>query len=255
MFRRQFLLACALLFAAPVFGQANFEYITAATSGTDTATYTFASTAVGTAHADREVFVLVAVRAQHTSGLGALLVNSVTIGGNTATLVGSTFVQIDESASHRLLLYRIALPTGTTSTIAVNLNRAALRCGIAVYRVVKLDNFTLVDVQTSTSDPPAVTVNKGNGFAIGGATFFVGGGTPSVSWSGLTEDWDTAVETSTGMSAASATTTAASGVTITPTLSGTSRQYTMSLVATYDNYDNPTANVPAAMHHYRQMRR
>lgn len=130
--------------------QATYSYIGAVDSGatsTSVSSFTFTSTAVGTAASDRHVIVAV-----HLYTAGSETCSSVTIAGNSMT-------QIDTEArgtTGGVSMWRYNLTTGTTATIVVNLSgtSSSTDCLIGVWNV------------NASSGVPSATHSGSNNFSI-----------------------------------------------------------------------------------------
>lgn len=168
-------------------------YITYVTSSVNTVaggSYSFASTAIGTASADRLVIAIVRLT-------GGAEPDGVTIGGIAATLYAIDF----DTA-----IYVAPVPTGTTATIVVNVKTAtSLNCGVGVYTLTGYSNpepydFGNIAVSGShTVVSGTINVPEG-GYLIAGHART---GTGTVTWnSPLVEDVDNIVETNNGRSTA-----------------------------------------------------
>lgn len=151
--------------------------------------YTFPSAAIGSADANRIVVVGVGGA---TSG-GARTISSVTIGGVSAAQV------IDHSsanAGNHSKIWAAAVPTGTTADIVVTWSAGMFNCGIGVWAaydcLITASHTAQDNVTASTS---SLFVPEGG---IGIGYFFNGGGSSTYTWTGLTEDFDEAVDASDG---------------------------------------------------------
>lgn len=154
-------------------------------------TFTFASQAIGTAFTGRRVVV----------GVGAIsaasrTISSVTIGGIAATPIA--FV---EGASGGVFvpggLYIAQVDTGTTASVVVTYSGSANRCGIGVFVLSNMTTSVASDFGTSIANPETKTLAVPvGGVAIGYATVYQSGGTPTFGWSGITERFDQVLETS-----------------------------------------------------------
>lgn len=96
--------------------------------------FTFTSQGIGTADATRVVAVGIA------HGINALTVTSVTIGGNAATQ--ATGAAVNSGAGASTDIWYLAVPSGTTADIVVNISASQTRCAIDVYRVVGTSGFS-----------------------------------------------------------------------------------------------------------------
>lgn len=154
--------------------------------GTDASSYTFTDKSIGTAAADRVVVVGVAGFGNAPSG--------VTIGGVAATqLVLATLGTTGGFAG----LWALAIPSGTTATIAVTIGGSADRCGVAVWRltgtrgsITPLDT----DVDEDGNNSGSLTLNTVvDGGVIG---YAYSASDPNFSWTGVTKEFEFALETS-----------------------------------------------------------
>lgn len=168
-------------------GPVALAYQTQVSNTADLSSYSFASTAIGTASTDRIVVVGITVSAASSGATRS--VSSVTIGGISATqlshVVGATWMTA--------AIYAAAVPTGTTATIAITMSGTCGRCACAVWAMTG-GSITPFDTATDTNasaDPNAsidVPANGGAVAAAGSAT------STTTTWTGLTERVDTALE-------------------------------------------------------------
>lgn len=162
-------------------------FIGSNSSTSDTANYSFAAEGIGTAAADR--FVVVGFVARCAT---ARSVSSVTIAGNATTQL----VQVDAGSSDMHAgLYGLLVTSGTTATIAVNFSGTCNRLGLGVWTINGLASQTPSDTMTdSGSDPATGTIDvQAGGCIIAIATTLAN---TTTTWTGVTEDYDAAVETS-----------------------------------------------------------
>lgn len=163
-------------------------------SGTDTASHSFASQAIGTATADR--IVIVAWGAVNVTIPTTNALSSATIGGVAATILTQ---QNNNAASTGNIsgIIAAAVPTGTTATVALTFNAAQLRCGIATYSMTggSITPYATYTNSNGTDTVPdlTVTVPAGGGH-VAGVYGYSGTGTATVSWTTLTEGADMIVE-------------------------------------------------------------
>jgi len=163
---------------------AALTFLQTNTDATDLSTYDFVGENVGAAGATRGTIVAFALG---FSGSSTVDVTSVTIGGNAATV---KFAKVESTTSRIVGFAAVALPTGTTATISIVVNRTATRCSIAVYHVDDMSVFTVSDfVSSSAADAVGAVDCPPNGFIIGVATT---GNNTSATWTNLTEDSDVA---------------------------------------------------------------
>lgn len=117
-------------------------------SATNASTYTFTSVAFGTTDVTREIFIIVNNGNNANAGI-----SSVTIGGITATIHGST----------RYGLVSAVVPAGTTGTVVVNLTATTDQITISVFRVVDrriLGGAVLSSTIIGSGYVSSVTLNK-----------------------------------------------------------------------------------------------
>src|SRR5690242_19262556 len=112
--------------AMPFIGTAGYE--------TTAASHTYSSVSIGTESPDRIVLVCVAWNISGTCSL-----NSATIGGNSATIIGQCFATRNNQG---IALCRLLVPTGKTADIVVNYSGSPLRGEIAVYNVTGYTSAT-----------------------------------------------------------------------------------------------------------------
>lgn len=165
----------------------TFATQTGQTGGSST--YTFSSTAIGTAAASRYVVVC----AEGSTSLTATTLNSVAIDGNAATAIAS--VKATESpniANIMTAIYGLAVPSGTTASIVVTFSAVLSRgCTIAVYALYDLQSTTPFSTNTNTAASGtsiSTTINIPGG-GIGIATigsYSASGGTMTA---GLSQDY------------------------------------------------------------------
>lgn len=126
-------------FAAPTFGKgstvaaaaySNLTFRNSSFDNNTNSTYTFASSAIGTAAANR--WVIVGVLGSKSAPIGTI--TSLTVGGITATeLVTNT--EAVGSSDIRVSLYIANVPTGTTADIVVTWSSANLACAVGWWTV------------------------------------------------------------------------------------------------------------------------
>lgn len=190
---------------------ASISFLQTNSDAVDRTTYTFTDEPIGAEDSAR--YVLVGFTGRRSTAVAAVL-NSATIGGNAATIVGQQ--QGGSDALSGLIL--LAVPSGTTSTITLTFNGTMARCGIMVYRVLNI-NPTAEDTGVSNANPltDSLVVSAGSiQIAVAGTL-----ATTTATWSGTngaTEDSDTTQDgTNHRMSSASRTSPAALTVTTTCT--------------------------------------
>lgn len=202
-------------------GSVSVSYIGSASSGSTASSYTFSSTSIGTADSSRIVAVVVSASGGSTAG-----VDSVTIGGVSATVVNSTAFSLTTVG-----VAYLSVPTGTTANIVVNLSASRARCSIDVYSVIGAST-TLADNQVTSQTTSTTTVSVTTTIPTGGAAIYsvlTPGGTITYSWSSATEDYDGTIAGSTSRAGATKV-GAATSHTETVTLSGSKSGFPLSVV-------------------------
>ena len=167
------------------------------TDTVDRTNYSFATSDIGTAAPDRYVAVAIDFGATNASPA------SVTVGGITCSKA------VEEATGDFVSIWITdnVVAAGTTATIAVNGGAAGGWCGINVYAYYGIDP-TVVDTATSSgADPAVLSLNTlADGCAVAIVHSFLNPGPTTVTWTGLTENFDAAVDGNNGMHAASALT-------------------------------------------------
>lgn len=149
----------------------------------DTNPYTFSSQNLGAAAADRYIICVVTAKT-HYSGK---VIDSVTIGGVSATIV------VQQTKSYYVSAIVIAaVPSGATGDVVVTASGSMDRGGIGLYRVTSLTSATAEDNGGSDVADPTydIDVTAGGIIVAGGIT----SNATTVSFVGVTEDYDTQVE-------------------------------------------------------------
>ena len=154
--------------------------------------YTFSSTAIGTAHANRRVVVGTA------ASTGTATVSSLTVGGVSATEIGTY-----QAATSTVSLWSAAVASGTSADIVVTWSGAQTRCGIGVYDVrgAAASAYTMISGNGLTSALSGTAHIPAGSVGIGVAVNSNSGGW---TWAGLTEHYDETMEGGTYHSGASA---------------------------------------------------
>lgn len=172
---------------------ASLSYITTVSDTANNTTYTFSTTSIGAADSTRRVVV---IAHWHRNTGADKTISSATIGGVSATI----HVQATDIIGVGII--SALVPTGTTADIVVTLTGGADRMQIGVWRAINetassphataSDNVLAGAVLSTTIDIPAT------GWLVAGA---IGrGGTPtSMAWTGVTEDYDTILESATNV--------------------------------------------------------
>jgi hypothetical protein len=163
----------------------SVSYRNSYNSATNLTTYTFNASDIGTANTSR----LVVVQVHGQASTGTRSVNTLTIGGTGATGYQNTARLYHNS------LWALAVSTGTTASIVVTFSGTMLNCLIAVYALYDLNSNIPVNSQATTATN-ATTISlttsaREKGIVIGGIT---GAANATTTWTGVTERYDTTVE-------------------------------------------------------------
>lgn len=164
------------------------SYLQAVTSTTDLTTYTFSAANLGAAHPER--YIIVSIHSRKTGSITTI--NTVTIGGVSATI----YQQNKTGTNTSMCGLAIALvPTGTTGDVVITFGAGMARCAVGMWRATGLLSPTPYHQASDVSDDPTTTLNvPAKGFAIGAGTCASAAGT-TAAWTGLTEQFDTSLET------------------------------------------------------------
>lgn len=148
-------------------------------------TYSFSSVDIGTAAADRTIAVFAAGRG---NGAGRS-VSSLSIGGNAANLAKSLVGSGDQCGA----LYTLNVASGATATISVTFSNSMLCAGVAVWALYGLSSATAVDTADSEGDASAMSIDvPADGILLAASSIILGASTASIT--GVTEEFDTAIE-------------------------------------------------------------
>lgn len=189
--------ALMLLMASPAFAAAAITFVGTTGDTTNAATYTFTNHAIGTASSDR--CVVVAIHGSY--GAVGITLDSVTIGGNAASILYQQDADNGSNITRLAAVASLLVTTGTTATIVINTSVTMTRARIATYALTgTADCTTLADSDFSEATDPSVALDvPANGSALGACTDTVS----AFTWTGLTERYessDEATTTSTGAS-------------------------------------------------------
>jgi len=144
------------MFFVPVMGVArkaapSFTYNNRYADSSDTATYTFSSSSIGAAAANR--LVVVGVASGDASGSASSHM-TVTVGGNAATLIAQAGGTVFAS------LWYINVPSGTTATVVVSCTSGGyFECGIGIWSLYNLSSFTPVSHAEGSSATSNLNMN------------------------------------------------------------------------------------------------
>jgi hypothetical protein len=142
-----------------------------------------------------------------------------------------TFERLISIDSHRVQFWIAPCPEGTTSTVTMNGAGTQARQGYAIWTVESLNYPQLIDSATSLTATGAtldVETVEG-GFVLG---YGFGNTSPSFTWSGITEEFETLIGTNVDHSGGSASNVAQArdrAVSVSVSGAGTSRQIVMSM--------------------------
>lgn len=176
----------------------SLSFLQTASTTTGATTFTFSSQNLGTASSDRYIIVGIGTRKAGTTGQ----INSVTVGGVSATIVGQTKATGDSNNSTAGMAIAL-VPTGTTGDVVVTMSEAFLRMGISLWSATSLSSITPTDSGTSNASDPTDNLNiSAGGFAIG---YSFAGSNVTATWTGLTENFDTNFQTNASHTGASQT--------------------------------------------------
>lgn len=154
----------------------------------NSSSYSFTNVDFGEANPNRSIVVVVGT----DDGTGEGNVSGVTIGGVTATQVVSNNYDYSFSSRTHCSIWIADVPSGATGTVVVTTDNTTICCGISVYRLNDLASTTAADTansNTSSSTSLDVDVLIDDFIIAGGMT-----GGAAASWTGVTEDHDSAVE-------------------------------------------------------------
>lgn len=170
------------------------SYITHVESGTDGTSYSFATTDIGTAAADRVVILAVAAESGADKDMA---ITGITVGGVVATSQSAGAHRTGSFDCTLAELWSVALNAsyGTTATIVVSLSATARACGLAVY-TAGMASITATYAANDTVDPMVMTIDcAAGGFIIACAAGKNDAGAART-WTvtGLTEDTEWAIE-------------------------------------------------------------
>ena len=146
---------------------------------------TFAGVSVGSADAGRHV--VSAIMLQRTSGSGSP-VTGVTIGGVTATKIGSTGLS-GHTLEHVAEFWIAAVPTGTTADVTVAFTGTIFRWAASLFKVLGYSSVhNSATAGTLSANAVSASINgRANGCII---ACVLNNGVTSYTWTNLTERYD-----------------------------------------------------------------
>jgi hypothetical protein len=173
-----------------VAGTVTLSFLTSSVDTANAAAYTFSSLSFGAADSNRVLIVSIgARRATDTS------ISSVTIGGVTATAIVTA--ENTGSGSDFAAIFAANVPTGTTGDVVVTFADACIRCVIGLHSTTDTGgSVTAHDTSTDLTTTPSTTIDVEEGGAVVACSWAsLSAGSAAVSWTGVTEDYDTQPET------------------------------------------------------------
>lgn len=156
------------LAAQAQYPDAQLSFVDSKSTDANQSTYTWTGVSFGAEAANRVLVALVVTQ--------NVTITSATIGGVSATIVGSPACWIVYAT----------VPTGTSGTIVFNLNTGDTRNAFRLYRVVPGKSATPINTIADSSDATtssSLTVKKG-GVAVLNAARSSGNGAFTTSWNG-----------------------------------------------------------------------
>jgi len=169
-------------------GTFSASYIGNTQDPADLTTYTFSGVDVGSAHSQRDVFVLV----NWAAGVTNRTISSATIGGVAATVHRQAGLTDGVSQSIGSGIISAAVPSGTTATIAITFSGLAQLCVIGVVRVVNKTAITDTAIANYTGanpNNPSTNINVGaNGALLACVTSSAQA--DNIVWTGATEQYE-----------------------------------------------------------------
>lgn len=170
---------------------ATRTYVTSATSTANATNYTFSSQTLGGSASD---YIVVSA---HTAGVGSSVISSVTVEGNATT---QSVIATNGEVNTALHIRQAS--GNATGDVVVNNAGGKGKCGITIYRVSGIASATAHATASDTTSAFNVDVNvQSGGVVIAAVT--VSSGTTNVSWTGVTEDVESAAFEDVKLAAAS----------------------------------------------------
>ncbi len=200
------------------------EFLESRVSSSDGREFSWSSVDFGDASDDR--MIVVVVHGSEASGDTGLPMDTVTIGGVSASLIESA--SHDPGAAVDIAFYWAAIPTGTSGDIVTNFKIGSPRrnAGIGVWAITGSDTVAVYDTATDAGEPLSVTIDLASSGVLLAATS--SRTAAPASWTGPTEDYDDDMggvdATDDYASGASQQTTAQSGYTVANSVSGASSE-------------------------------
>lgn len=162
----------------------NPMFVAFTATGTDGSSLTSAGASLGAAHVNRRIYI----------GLGwksaaDRTISSMTVAGNAATIIAQT-----SASGAGAALCSIALASGTTGDLVVNLSGTALRMGFGVFVSYGHATTATDTAVASAGASNDVSVDVPLGGLIVAAAY---NGLTTATWAGVTEHYDDVAEGST----------------------------------------------------------
>lgn len=175
---------------SPVNAPPELLFLQQTESTSNQTTYSFSSQSFGDARSDREILVTIAA----TGNAAVRAISAATIGGVSADI----HKQVNDSSPANPFFAGIIsapVPMGTSGTVSITFSGGCLKCGIAMYRAIRLASRTAHATAFDTDDVLSMSLNiKSGGFAVGVAHF--GNESTNIVTTGLAnEDYEATFET------------------------------------------------------------
>lgn len=159
-----------------VFGSVGWD------EGAGATTRTVTGLSFSTASSRRYIYAQIG----HRSASAA---TAVTIGGVSATFIHSSIVNF------RCETWAALVPTGTSGNVSVTTSNNYVLLGVATWAVYDIRSMTPTDTATDNDGGTTVTLDvdipsRGVGLGVGFAVSVSGGVPGAVTWSGMTEGYD-----------------------------------------------------------------
>lgn len=167
----------------------TYSYRTSVSSATNSSSYSFASTDIGTAANNR--YIVVVGFASHASNASPSI-SSCTVGGAATTRLVNNAGSSANGNFCAIFITNSAVTSGTTATIDLTTNAEAIHASASIYAVYGLNSTTAVDTGAVTSSTlsDTLTVTAG-GVVIAGAR---SASAYTTTWTNLNENVDTTLE-------------------------------------------------------------
>lgn len=185
-------------------GSVGLTFLGAYSTNATQSSYTFPGLDFGAAAANRTIVVSWGTR---DTGTG-LTFPSCTIGGISATLAVATNNTAGGNMSMAGIFYA-NVPTGTSGDVVFTYNETTLRMRVGIYRATGVSSVN-IDAQTTGTTTTTLTVTGASGCAL--VATVLSASNTSFTWTGVSEDYDGALGTSTASGGGNSSGTAGSNV-------------------------------------------